>query len=89
MSSLKLYTAIYVVLFVVATAQAVVEGLGILDAAYWPAFALIMVLSFVKAVLVAGYYQHMRSEPRAITYLVLGSFVVVLALTAGAAYSIL
>ena len=89
MASLKLYTAIYVVLFVVATAQAAIEAIGLLEAAYWAAFALIMVLSLAKAVFVAGYYQHLRFEPRSVTYLVLGSSIVVLALTAGAAYSIL
>jgi cytochrome c oxidase subunit 4 len=89
MASLKLYTAIYAVLFVVATAQAAIEAAGLLEAAYWVAFAVIIVLSVVKAVLVAGYYQHLRFEPRSVTYLVMGSLVVVLALTAGAAYSIL
>ena len=89
MASLKLYTIIYAVLFVVATAQAAIEAIGLLEAAYWIAFAVILILSFAKAVLVAGYYQHLRFEPRSVTYLVLGSLVVVLALTAGAAYSIL
>ncbi len=56
----KGYTVIYVVLFAFATAQAVVEFTGLVDSAYWPAFALIMVLSVVKAVGVAAYYQHLR-----------------------------
>ncbi|MFB6088118.1 MAG: cytochrome C oxidase subunit IV family protein [Haloarculaceae archaeon] len=89
MTRTKLYTAIYVVLFVFATAQALVESAGLLHDYYWAAFGLIMVLSFVKAVFVAGYYQHLRWEPRAVTYLVLGGLFVALALTAAAAYSIL
>ncbi|GGN98678.1 MULTISPECIES: cytochrome C oxidase subunit IV family protein [Haloarcula] len=84
----KGYTVIYVVLFVFATAQAVVEFVGIVDSAYWLAFGIIMVLSVVKAVGVAAYYQHLRWEPRAVTYLVLGGTVAALALTAAAAYSI-
>lgn len=85
----KGYTAIYVVLFVFATAQALVEFVGYVDTAYWAAFALIMVLSIVKAAAVAGYYQHLRGEPRSVTYLVLGGTSAAVALTAAAAYSIL
>ena len=88
MSSTRTYTAIFVVLFVVATMQVVVERVGLLDQMYLTAFALIMVLSFVKAALVAGYFQHLRSEPRSITYLVLTGLVAALALTIAASYSI-
>ena len=86
MTSTKLYTAIYVLLFVLATAQVLIEQSG--QFAYWTAFAAIIVLSFVKAGFVAGYYQHLRSEPRSVTGLMVGALVVVLALTAAAAYSI-
>jgi len=89
MSRLRLYTAIYVVLFVLATVQAWVESAGYLDEAYWWAFAGIMVLSFAKAVVVAGYYQHLRWEPRSVSYLMVGGLFVALALTTAAAYSIL
>ena len=85
----KGYTAIYVVLFVFATAQAVVEFAGYVESAYWAAFAVIMVLSIIKAVGVAAYYQHLRWEPRSVTYLALGGTVAALALTAAAAYSII
>jgi len=89
MSHSKLYAWIFVVLFVFATAQALVEVAGILESAYWLGFAAIIVLSVVKAVLVAGYYQHLRWEPPSVTYLVAGGLVVVLALTGAAAFSIL
>jgi len=89
MSRIKLYGVIYVVLFVLATVQAVVEGVGWLEEYYWLAFAAIMVLSFAKAIFVVAYYQHVRWEPRSISYLIGGGLVIVLALTAGAAYSIL
>lgn len=85
----KGYTVIYVVLFAFATAQAVIEFTGLVDSAYWAAFGVIMVLSVVKAVGVAAYYQHLRWEPRSVTYLVLGGTIAALALTGAAAYSIL
>lgn len=88
MTHTKLYTIIFAVLFVVATAQAVIEFSGLLAADYWLAFAIIMVLSAVKALFVAVYYQHLRWEPRAISYLAIGGVVVALALTTAASYSI-
>jgi len=88
MVSTKLYAAIYVVLFVGATAQVVVEFAGYVENAYWLAFGLIMVLSVFKAVVVAGWYQHLRFEPRSLSYLMLTALAAALALTLAAAYSI-
>jgi len=88
MSHTKLYTIVFGVLFVFATVQALVETVGLLDSNYWLAFGIIMVLSVVKALLVAGYYQHLRWEPRSVSYLAGGGLLVALALTAAAAYSI-
>jgi cytochrome c oxidase subunit 4 len=78
-----------VVLFAFATAQVAVEYAGMLESAYWLALGAIMVLSVVKALLVAGYYQHLRFEPRSLTYLSGVGLVAALALTFAAAYSIL
>jgi cytochrome c oxidase subunit 4 len=89
MARTKLYTAIFVVLMVFSTTQAFVEQMGLLDDAYWTAFAIIIGLSTIKAVLVAGYFQHLRWEPPAVTYIVLGGLFAALALTTAAAYSIL
>ncbi|WP_224447773.1 cytochrome C oxidase subunit IV family protein [Haloprofundus salilacus] len=86
MVSTKLYTAIYVVLFVSATIQVLVEFAGF---AYWAAFGLILALSAMKAVLVAAYFQHLRFEPRSLTYLVVSGLLAALALTLAASYSIL
>lgn len=85
MTSTKLYAGIYVVLFVFATAQVIVEFLPI---AYWTAFGLILVLSFIKAIMVAAYYQHLRWEPRSITYVALSGLLAALTLTLAASYSI-
>jgi len=84
----KTYTIIYVVLFVFATLQVAVEMTGLLDSSYWPAVGAIAVLSVIKAVFVAGYYQHLRYEPRSVTYLVLAGLVAVMFLTAAASFSI-
>jgi cytochrome c oxidase subunit 4 len=62
--------------------------LGYLDEMYWGAVGAIAVLSVIKAVFVAGYYQHLRYEPRSVTYLVLGGLVAVMFLTAAASFSI-
>jgi cytochrome c oxidase subunit 4 len=84
----KTYVWIYVALFAFATAQVAVEFAGLLERAYWLAFGAIIVLSFVKAVLVAGWYQHLRFEPRSLSYLLAAGLLAALALTAAAAYSI-
>ena len=89
MVSTKLYTIIYVVLFVGATIQVVIERAPWFEEFYWYAFGGIMVLSFVKAVFVAGWFQHLRYEPRSLTYLILTGLLAALALTLAASYSIL
>lgn len=89
MSRARLYTVIYVALFVLATMQVVVERAGYLEEAYWFAFAAIIALSVIKAVLVAGWYQHLRWEPRSVTTLLLLGLLGALALTVAASYSIL
>ena len=89
MTSTKLYTVIYVVLFVLATVQVLIEQAGFLDSVYWTAFGVIMLLSAVKALLVVGYFQHLKFEPRAVALVVLAGLLGALALTAAAAYSIL
>ncbi|EJN58780.1 cytochrome c oxidase subunit 4 [Halogranum rubrum] len=85
MTSTKLYAVIYVVLFVMATAQVLVEFAGL---SYWLAFGVILALSAVKALLVAGYYQHLLFEPRSISYLLVVGLLAAVGLTLAAAYSI-
>ncbi|NHN61347.1 MULTISPECIES: cytochrome C oxidase subunit IV family protein [Halorussus] len=87
MTRLKLYTAIYVVLFAFATVQLLVEQSGGLP--YWTAFWVIIALSFVKAVMVAWYYQHLKWEPRSVSFTMFVGLLAALALTTAAAYSIL
>lgn len=89
MASIKLYTAIYVVLFVLATVQVLIERAGYLEQMYWLAFSVIMVLSAFKALVVAGYYQHLRFEPRSVSFVMLNGLLAAMTLTFAAAYSIL
>ena len=88
MVSLKLYTFIYVALFISATVQVLIEFAGWLETMYWFAFWLIIILSLVKALLVAGYFQHLRYEPASLSYLILTGLGAALALTLAASYSI-
>lgn len=87
MTSTKTYTAIFAVLLTISTTQFVLESF-VLEEAYWIGMGIILVLSSIKALGVAGWFMHMREEPRAITYLATAAVIGVLALTAGAAYSI-
>ncbi len=68
-----------------ATAQVAIEFTNI---AYWVAVTAILVLSVIKAVVVAAYYQHLKYEPRSITYVMLSGLLTALALTFAASYSI-
>jgi cytochrome c oxidase subunit 4 len=87
MPTLKLYTAIYVVLFAFATAQVFVER-SVPPSWYWIGIAVILILSVIKALLVVGYFQHLKFEPRSVTYIVLSGLLAALALTFAASYSI-
>jgi len=89
MSQLRTYSIMFVVLMAFSTAQAMLEFTGLLEEYYWTIFAVIMVLSTIKAVVVAGWYQHLRYEPRSVTYMMASGLLAVVALTTAAAYSIL
>ena len=88
MVSIKLYAGIFGVLMIGSTTQAALEFAGYVESAYWIAFGVIIVLSTIKALLVAGYFQHLRFEPRGLSYLMLSALAAALALTLAAAYSI-
>lgn len=88
MASTKTYTIIFVVLMALSTTQAALEFLGVLEDFYWPVLGAILVLSALKAMAVAGWYMHLFEEPRSVTYIAVAGLIGVLALTAGASYSI-
>jgi len=87
MASIKLYTVIFGALMVLSTVQYVMELL-LVDELYFVAMAAILGVSTVKAIAVSGWYMHAFEEPRAIRLLAISAVIGVLALTAGAAYSI-
>lgn len=91
MASIKWYTILFVALASITTVQYLLEEFLIEDygvGLYWVAFGLILTLSSIKAVGVAAWYMHMLEEPRAITYIAIAGLLGVMALTAGAAYSV-
>lgn len=85
MASVRWYTIIYVALLSLAFGKVAFFELF----AYWTAMGLTLMSAVAKTALIAGYYQHLRSEPRSITYLVLLGVTAVLLLTIAASYSIL
>ena len=83
MASAKFYVGIYVVLLVLAVSKVIF--METLD--YWPAVGGIMASAVAKSALIAYYYQHLRDEPRSITWLVLIAVASVLLLASAATYS--
>lgn len=88
MTSIRTYSVIFVALMVASTTQAGLEFAGILESSYWPALVVILFISSLKALAVSGWYMHAIEEPRAISYIALAGVLCVVALTAGAAYSV-
>jgi cytochrome c oxidase subunit 4 len=87
MSNIRTYAIIFVVLGGISTTQFVVES-ALPEGLYWAGLVAILLLSTMKAVAVAGWYMHLIEEPRAVTYLALSGLLCVVALTAGAGYSV-
>lgn len=85
MTSVRFYTLVYVALLVLATAK--VAFFELFD--YQVALGLTLVSAAVKTALIAGYFQHLRSEPRSISYVMLLGLLAVLLLTSAAAFSIM
>ncbi|ELY48064.1 cytochrome C oxidase subunit IV family protein [Natronorubrum sulfidifaciens] len=85
MADVRTYSIIYVVLLVLGTAKFVFFEIGISEQA---AIGGTVVLAVIKSLLIAGYYQHLREEPRAISYMMLIAVFMVFLLTVAAGYSI-
>ncbi|MCQ4334277.1 cytochrome C oxidase subunit IV family protein [Natronomonas sp. F2-12] len=84
--SLKLYTGIYVALIALAASKYLF--FHTLPFGYWQAFAATMTAAVLKTTLIIGYYQHLRSENRSLTWLMALSLGLVMLLMAAASYSI-
>ncbi|GAB6878983.1 hypothetical protein JCM17823_12570 [Halorubrum gandharaense] len=85
--SVKLYTAIYVALVLLALSKFVFFEFDQFFS-YSQAFAGTMVSAALKSVLIVGYYQHLRWENKSLTYLMLLALALAMLLMAAATYSI-
>ena len=83
---LKLYTAIYVALLALAASKYLF--FHTLPFGYWQAFAATMIAASLKTSLIVGYFQHLRSEKRSLTWLMALSLGLVMLLMAAASYSV-
>ncbi|MGQ3410969.1 cytochrome C oxidase subunit IV family protein [Natrinema sp. LN54] len=87
MASLRSYTLIYVALILLATGKFVFFHFPEIFS-YQMAVGGTMILAAIKVSLIAGYFQHLKDEPRSITYLMLTAVFMVFLLTLAAGYSI-
>ncbi|AUX09602.1 hypothetical protein AArcSl_1977 [Halalkaliarchaeum desulfuricum] len=87
MTSVRQYTLVYVLLLVLAASKWLFFNLPQFD--YWTAIGATMVAAFVKTGLIVGYYQHLKQEPRSLTYLMLLSVGLVALLGVAASFSIM
>lgn len=85
MADVRTYALIYVVLLVLGTAKFVFFEIDIPEST---AIGATIVLAVVKSLLIAGYFQHLREEPRSITYMMATAVFMVFLLTVAAGYSI-
>lgn len=89
MSSVRFYTLVYFALIVLAGAKVVFFQLE--EAGYFTyavAMGLTVLTASAKTALIAGYFQHLRSETRSLTYLMLMGLFAVLLLAFAATFSI-
>ncbi|WP_440764620.1 cytochrome C oxidase subunit IV family protein [Natronorubrum sp. DTA7] len=87
MADVRTYALIYVVLLALGTGKFLFFELDQLFTEQM-AIAGTVILAIVKSLLIAGYFQHLREEPRSITYLMLTAVFMVFLLTVAAGYSI-
>lgn len=86
MTSVRKYTAIYVLLLVLGTGKFVFFEFDFFT--YWMAMAGTIALAAIKSGLITAYYMHLIEEPRAVTYMMATALFMVLLLTIAAGYSI-
>ena len=84
MARTRLYTLIYVALLGLAVGKVVFFELF----GYWMALAGTFLLAVAKTLLIAGYYQHLRWEPRSVTFVMLLGVFGVFLLTVAATFSV-
>ncbi|WP_121744588.1 cytochrome C oxidase subunit IV family protein [Natronorubrum halophilum] len=87
MAEVRTYALIYVVLMSLGTGKFVFFHFDEIFT-YQVAISATIVLAVTKALLIAGYFQHLREEPRSITYMMATAVFMVFLLTIAAGYSI-
>ncbi len=87
MASIRTYSLVYVALLLLATGKFVFFSFPDIFS-YEIAIIGTMILAAIKVSLIAGYFQHLKDEPRSITYLMLTAAFMVVLLTLAAGYSI-
>jgi len=85
--SIRFYAAIYVAL--VALAASKYLFFHTFDFSYWQAVGATLGAATVKSLLIVGYYQHLRWEPRSIKGIMAGALVLVMLLMGAASLSIM
>ena len=86
MASIRNYALIYVALILLATGKFVFFHFDFFT--YGMAVAGTMVLAAAKVSLIAGYFQHLKHEPRSVTYMMVVAAFMVILLTFAAGFSI-
>lgn len=87
MTSVRFYALVYVALITLASLK--VAFFEIPGVSYNLALTLTMIAAVLKTSLIAGYFMHLRSEPRSVSYIMLSGLFAVLLVTFAAAFSIL
>lgn len=84
MASARNYVIVYVLLLALGISKVIFfEFLG-----YWEAMSATFLTATAKTLLIAGYFQHLRHEPRSLTYLMLTGLFMVLLLAGAATFSV-
>lgn len=84
MARTRLYTLIYFALLGLAVGKVAFFELF----AYWTAMGLTFISAMVKTALIAWYYQHLKWEPRSVTFVMLLGVFGVFLLTVAATFSV-
>lgn len=84
MAHTRLYTLVYVALLGLAVGKVAFFELF----AYWTAIGLTLASAVLKTGLIAWYYQHLKWEPRSVSYVMLLGVFGVFLLTVAATFSV-
>lgn len=87
MAEVRTYTLIYVALLLLGTSKFIFFSFPEVIS-YQLALGGTIILAITKALLIAGFFQHLIEEPRSITYMMATAVFMVFLLTIAAGYSI-